>query len=133
MDGAVDKVAEEMAQLTPALLELAEANRELAHAVPSRRTTKALIAIAVVAVVAAVASLITVTEIRHTQIANRRISLTQANTLATDTHILQLVIGAVGPAATKTSQAETKLLLTCLDNRIDVDTGHAKPLAECAP
>lgn len=39
--------------------------------------------------------------------------------------LLKLVEGAVGPAATADNQQQTVLLIECLNNRIDFDTGKA--------
>lgn len=111
--------------LAQGLRELAASNRELAQALPSRGTARVLAAVAVVAMIAALGSLVTVLDIRHTQTDNHKTLAAQTQELATDNHILQLVIGAVGPAATAQSNAALTRLVTYLVCVVGDDTGHS--------
>lgn len=43
----------------------------------------------------------------------------------------QQINSVTGPKATARSAAETAHLIACLENRIDVDTGHAKLMGGC--
>ena len=111
--------------LTPVLADYASSNREVAAAMPSRTKARILEVVAFIAAAAAAGSLITALGIRSTQTQNRR-------TLDTDTQILQLVQGAVGPDATKANMAAQAHLIYCLDTLIQIDTGHGGNLAGCA-
>lgn len=109
--------------LAESLRKVADANEQLADRLPTRAKARLIAAVGLVALLTAVLSLIVLFDVRYTQHQAEKNQQVQL-------HILDLVNGAVGPAATARStvklQAEIDHLIGCIENHADRDAAQIR-------